>query len=279
MRSRATRRSGRADVTPAGSAASSTTSRKRKIAEEATTALSKKRRHLDTASPDATIRSIRSKKKLASEAGTAARTLPAGARPAPSFTIHPETTLGAFRDSPPDVSGLPVINQAPREVLIVFAFGLGDMCGELGLGPKVKSAPLPVPIPELDGSEPDSYPIVQVACGGMHAIALTQDGQIVTWGGNDEGALGRETAWDGGLRDMDTGDGHGDGGGDDSDDETLNPLESTPMLIPESSFPGGTRFTCVAAGDSCSFAVTETGVVYGWGTFRVSQSSLCIVKP
>jgi len=28
----------------------------------------------------------------------------------------------------------------------------------------------------------------------------------------------------------------------------------------------------VAAGDSCSFALTTEGAVYGWGTFRVSIS-------
>lgn len=53
----------------------------------------------------------------------------------------------------------------------------------------------------------------------MHAIALKQDGKIVTWGGNDEGALGRDTAWEGGLRDMDAEAGNSDGGGSDSEEE------------------------------------------------------------
>jgi alpha-tubulin suppressor-like RCC1 family protein len=38
-----------------------------------------------------------------------------------------------------------------------------------------------------------SVQILQVACGGMHTVVLTTDGQIYTWGVNDEGALGRET--------------------------------------------------------------------------------------
>ena len=59
----------------------------------------------------------------------------------------------------------------------------------------------------------------------------------------------------------------------DSDDEDVNPLESTPTHIPENSFPKGTKFTSVAAGDSCSFAVTDTGLVYGWGTFLVSSQN------
>lgn len=55
------------------------------------------------------------------------------------------------------------------------------------------------------------------------------------------------------------------------DDGDLNPLESTPTCIPDTSFPPGTKFATVAAGDSCSFAVTTTGLVYGWGTFVVSR--------
>ena len=36
--------------------------------------------------------------------------------------------------------------------------------------------------------------VLQIACGGMHTAVLTKDGSIWTWGVNDEGALGRETA-------------------------------------------------------------------------------------
>lgn len=249
------------------------TARKRKAADETATVPSKKSKHHHKASRVEAIRSHDLTNNLRSEARSMSQSSPDWARETPSFSIHPETTLAAFQKSPPDISGLPLINQAPTDVLRVFVFGLGDMCGELGLGPNTKSALLPVPIPKVDARKNGSYRIVQMACGGMHSIALTQDGQIVTWGGNDEGALGRDTAWEGGLRDMDDEIGDGDGSGSGSDDEALNPMESIPTLIPESSFPDGTKFTCVAAGDSCSFAVTETGLVYGWGTFRVNAHS------
>lgn len=273
MFTRTSRRQAPAGGAPAVSAASLMTARKRKATDETPNKPSKKSKNLHSDSRDGVIRGQNSTRKLTS------RTLPAGTRQTPSFSIHPKATLAAFQKSPPDVSALPVINQAPTDVFRVFVFGLGDMCGELGLGPKTKSASLPVPIPQVDGREEGSYSIVEIACGGMHAIALTQDGEIVTWGGNDEGALGRDTAWEGGLRDMDAEAGDSDSGGNGSEDEDLNPLESTPTLIAESSFPNGTRFTCVAAGDSCSFAVTETGLVYGWGTFRVSKLSLCNLQP
>jgi alpha-tubulin suppressor-like RCC1 family protein len=33
--------------------------------------------------------------------------------------------------------------------------------------------------------------IVQIACGGVHSVALTYDGHVYTWGSNDSSALGR----------------------------------------------------------------------------------------
>lgn len=212
--------------------------------------------------------------KIAKRPKTTKATTKAVPKPSPkvvpasaSFSTVPTDTLSSFTSSPPDASDLPVINKAPTEVLTVFAFGTGDMSGELGLGPKKKEAKRAIAIPKLDGREKDAYRVVQLDCGGMHIIALTEDNKIVTWGGNDKGALGRDTNWDGGLRDMDA---EKSGSDSDSDDESLNPVESTPTHIPESAFPKGTKFTSVAAGDSCSFAVTDTGLVYGWGTFLVS---------
>ena len=159
---------------------------------------------------------------------------------------------------------LPVINTAPTRVLEVFAFGNGEN-GELGLGPSKTETLIPRRNLFLDPRDPAKYHVVQIDCGGMHTIALTNDNKIVTWGVNDKGALGRETAWEGGLRDADA---------SDSEDEEgeLNPKESTPADIPASAFPKDTKFVQVAAGDSCSFALTDTGLVYGWGTFLVCST-------
>jgi regulator of chromosome condensation len=160
----------------------------------------------------------------------------------------------------------PSINQAPTDVLAVLVFGNGDS-GELGLGSTVQEARRPHLNPFLDPDDPSALHVVQLACGGMHTIALTKDNKIVTWGVNDNGALGRDTAWDGGMRDatMDGSDGEEEG--------ELNPRESVPTPIPTTAFPPGTTFVQVAAGDSCSFALTDTGLVYGWGTFKVRSIS------
>jgi regulator of chromosome condensation len=98
----------------------------------------------------------------------------------------------------------------------------------------------------------------------MHGVALTADNQILTWGVNDHSALGRDTSWEANLVDA-------DGGDSDSDDEgELNPRESTPTPVDMSAVPPETIFTQVVATDNATFALTSTGRVYGWGTFRVS---------
>ncbi|KAI4208383.1 MAG: hypothetical protein LQ349_009738, partial [Xanthoria aureola] len=156
-----------------------------------------------------------------------------------------------------------VINEAPNSPLHVYVFGEGSS-GELGLG-AVKNA-IDVKRPRLNANLPaDKVGVVHIACGGMHVAALTRDGTVLTWGVNDQGALGRDTQWEGGLRDMD----------EDSDDESnagLNPRESTPGPI--TTFPEGTVITKLSAGDSHTLALTDDGRVFGWGTFRSNEGIL-----
>ncbi len=159
-----------------------------------------------------------------------------------------------------------VINEAPTHKLDVYVFGEGSS-GELGLG-TAKNA-IDVKRPRLNPLlSAHDVGVVQIATGGMHVLALTKDNNILTWGVNDHGALGRDTAWDGGMRDL--ADNKSDSDSEDADDSGLNPKESTPTAIPSDSFPAGTIFVKVAAGDSLSLALTDDGHVYGWGTFRVS---------
>jgi len=109
--------------------------------------------------------------------------------------------------------------------------------------------------------------VVKIAAGGMHVLALTADGLIYSWGVNDQGALGRDTRWEGGLKDMDDDSEDSD---DDDADSGMNPKEATPAAINSDFFHPGTVLVDIAAADSSSFALTAEGRVYGWGTFRVS---------
>ena len=157
-----------------------------------------------------------------------------------------------------------VINHAPIQRLDVFVCGEGSN-GELGLGTakNVIDVKRPRLNPLLSAAQ---VGVVQVACGGMHALALTHDGKVLSWGVNDGGALGRLTG-KGPLQDLDN----------DKDDESetsdsgLNPDEANPGAV---AFPEGVVIVQVAAGDGISLALTDDGQVYGWGEFRVSQTTI-----
>jgi regulator of chromosome condensation len=156
-----------------------------------------------------------------------------------------------------------VINTAPTTRLDVFAFGSNSFA-ELGMGDTFKKAECPRP--KFNTVLSDAG-VVQISAGGMHGIALTHDGKVLTWGVNDQGALGRDTTWEGGLVDMDKAE---DSDSDEDEEIEVNPKEATPTEIALSGTEQGVVFTQVVAADSASFALTDEGLVYGWGTFRVS---------
>ncbi|PGH26478.1 hypothetical protein AJ80_01792 [Polytolypa hystricis UAMH7299] len=139
-------------------------------------------------------------------------------------------------------------NDAPTRLLDVYVFG-ANSCGELGMGAEYDEweCSRPTLNPLLSGA---AVGVVQIATGGMHCAALTHDNEILTWGVNDNGALGRDTT------------------SEDKQSEDLNRKECTPTAIDTSGIAAGTRFTQVAAADSATFALTEDGLVYGWGTFK-----------
>jgi regulator of chromosome condensation len=165
---------------------------------------------------------------------------------------------------------LPVINAVPTVILDVYVFGEGS-ASELGLG-NAKNA-INVKRPRLNPNlSAKEVGVVAVACGGMHSAAITHDNLILTWGVNDLGALGRDTTWNGAWKDTNTGTDESI----DDDEVALNPQECNPGAISPDHFPEGTKFAALACGDSSTFVLTDTGLVYGWGTFRVR--SIVIIR-
>ncbi|KAI0477567.1 RCC1/BLIP-II [Xylariaceae sp. FL0804] len=154
-------------------------------------------------------------------------------------------------------------NVRPEKPLDIFVFGEGGS-GELGLGNMSHAGRMPINVtrPRLNHNlDSVDKEIIQVACGGMHAVALDSTGRIYTWGVNDDKALGRDTTWPEGRRDIDF-------VNEDPDDSGLNPFESTPTEINYGEISHEDIITQVAATDSASFALTDDGFVFGWGTFR-----------
>ncbi|XP_076298134.1 regulator of chromosome condensation 1 isoform X3 [Lasioglossum baleicum] len=118
---------------------------------------------------------------------------------------------------------------------VLLAFGQGDV-GQLGLGEDVMEKMRPAVIPGYQD-------IVAIAAGGMHNVCLRETGEILTFGCNDEGALGRDTSVDG--------------------------SETKPAAV---DLPG--KVIQVTAGDSHSAALLEDGRVFAWGSFRDSHGSM-----
>ena len=149
----------------------------------------------------------------------------------------------------------------------MYVFGAGSM-GELGLGPTEKDRNVKRPRlnVHLSSEAMGGEGVVDVAVGGMHVAALGSGGNVWTWGVNDQGSLGRDTknvvVGPLGTRDVIMKE------SDDDDEELLNVFESKPGVV--QGFPEGVKVVKLACGDSISVAIADDGLVYSWGTFRVS---------
>ena len=117
----------------------------------------------------------------------------------------------------------------------MYVFGSGD-CGQLGLGEDDLECALPRRIDYLGNS------VVEIAAGGLHNLALTSDGTVFSWGCNDEKALGH-----------------------DAPEWTIDSVKG---------LPEGDPVVKIACGDSISAALTRSGALFTWGTFRDSQGVL-----
>ncbi|CAG5093829.1 Similar to RCC1: Regulator of chromosome condensation (Mesocricetus auratus), partial [Cotesia congregata] len=118
---------------------------------------------------------------------------------------------------------------------VALTVGQGDV-GQLGLGEDVMEKTRPAVIPGHND-------IVAIAAGGMHNVCLTKSGKVLTFGCNDEGALGRDTSVEG--------------------------SETTPGSV---ELDG--TVVQVTAGDSHSAALLDDGRVFAWGSFRDSHGGM-----
>jgi RCC1 and BTB domain-containing protein len=110
----------------------------------------------------------------------------------------------------------------------VWTWGSGEF-GKLGIGDEEKHTE-PIMITALQGMQ-----IVDVATGGFHSAALTDQGLLYTWGGGDKGQLG-----------------HGD-----------ENSQNMPMAVEALR---GKRVVKVSTGMHHTMALLDNGDVYSWGS-------------
>ncbi|KAL3696817.1 hypothetical protein R1sor_010893 [Riccia sorocarpa] len=118
----------------------------------------------------------------------------------------------------------------------VYSWGWGDF-GRLGHG-NSSDLFIPHPIKALKGIE-----FKQIACGDSHCLAITTDGEVHSWGRNQNGQLGL---------------GH--------NEDSLVPRKVVAFE--------GIPVKMLAAGAEHTAAVTECGKLYGWGWGRYGNLGL-----
>nr|XP_021558148.1 probable E3 ubiquitin-protein ligase HERC6 isoform X2 [Neomonachus schauinslandi] len=120
----------------------------------------------------------------------------------------------------------------------VFAWGAGSE-GQLGVGEFKEINLIPRKIKTLTGIK-----IIQVSCGHYHSLALSEDGQLFSWGSNSHGQLGLGKE---------------------------RPSQASPQRVRSLD---GIPLTQVAAGGAHSFALSLSGASFGWGSNNAGQLAL-----
>ncbi|CAG8497999.1 8969_t:CDS:2 [Gigaspora rosea] len=121
----------------------------------------------------------------------------------------------------------------------LFVIGNND-CGELGLGENETDVKFPRQVNNLVDH------IVQFCCGSQHVAALNKDGKVITWGNNDEGALGRVT--------------ESDENPDASDEKVPAYAQGLDDIV----------IVKVVCGSNITLALSDEGQLYATGTFRIN---------
>uniref|UniRef100_A0A8C3XC49 HECT and RLD domain containing E3 ubiquitin protein ligase family member 6 n=1 Tax=Catagonus wagneri TaxID=51154 RepID=A0A8C3XC49_9CETA len=119
----------------------------------------------------------------------------------------------------------------------VFAWGAGSD-GQLGTGEFKEINFIPKKI-TLTGVK-----IIQVSCGHYHSLALSEDGQVFSWGKNSHGQLGLGKEF---------------------------PSQANPQRVRSLD---GIPLAQVAAGGAHSFALSLLGTSFGWGSNSAGQLAL-----
>ncbi|OVA01062.1 Regulator of chromosome condensation [Macleaya cordata] len=114
---------------------------------------------------------------------------------------------------------------------ISFYFHASNSNYQLGRGNKIGGWKLQ-PVPSIQDVR-----ISQIACGGYHSLALTDEGKVLSWGHGGHGQLGHSSIKN----------------------------QKVPVLVEALA---GENVVYISCGGSSSAAVTDKGKLYMWGNAR-----------
>ncbi|EEA07771.1 regulator of chromosome condensation family protein [Cryptosporidium muris RN66] len=173
------------------------------------------------------------------------------------------------------ISKTPLINKNKYKIpsASIWSWGSSE-CDQLGVEEKYLNDELCTtsPIQVLSGLK--NHRVIDVSVGALHSIALTNEGLLLSWGCNDDGALGRVSK----RRQVELSKENSDNdeeeniyNNDYNDMEDLELDEDNdkyPYLV---SLSNKVNAISVVCGDCYSACLTDNGRVYLWGSYKDSS--------
>ncbi|KAJ1608144.1 regulator of chromosome condensation [Cryptosporidium canis] len=176
------------------------------------------------------------------------------------------------------IKKIPDQNRVP--IGAVWVWGSGE-CDQLGIKESLLDEDLCLKRPKRVESISEDLGVVDVSSGALHNLVLTDQGEVYSWGCNDDGALGRLSARlkaklerlngkrSGGDCDGDEDENENDDEDDQAEDEDSEKYPNK-VEFPEILDGGRVRVTSIICGDCYSCCLTDKGEVYLWGSYKDS---------
>lgn len=167
-------------------------------------------------------------------------------------------------------------NKAP--IGTVWVWGSGE-CDQLGIKESLLDDDLCLKKPKMIENISKDLNIIDITSGALHNLILTDQGQVLSWGCNDDGALGRLSSrlkakldkLNKKINDKDEDE------DDDEDEEGEEEEESedsekypNKIVFPENVEDYNVKVKSIIGGDCYSCCLMENGEVYLWGSYKDS---------
>ncbi|KAJ1614819.1 regulator of chromosome condensation [Cryptosporidium canis] len=177
------------------------------------------------------------------------------------------------------IKKIPDQNRVP--IGTVWVWGSGE-CDQLGIKESLLDEDLCLKRPKRVESISEDLGVVEVSSGALHNLVLTDQGEVYSWGCNDDGALGRLSARlkaklerlngkrSGGDCDDDDEDDDENDDEDDQAEEEDSEKYPNKVEFPESLDGGQVKVKSIICGDCYSCCLTDKGEVYLWGSYKDS---------